>query len=84
MTLDTTRLRDLALSDTGFVFDPVTGHTFTVNATGLALLRLLKDGRTPEQLGRALADEFDVAGGEDLGRDVDEFVARLREQGLVR
>ena len=30
---DLNRLRDLALSDTGFVFDPCSGATFTVNAT---------------------------------------------------
>ena len=29
-----THLKDLALSDTGFVFDPYTGATFTTNATG--------------------------------------------------
>ena len=30
----------LALSGSGFVFDPVTGNSFTVNTTGLSILRI--------------------------------------------
>lgn len=28
------RLRGLALAETGFLFDPITGHTYTLNRTG--------------------------------------------------
>ena len=84
MSLDTNRLRDLAVSDAGFVFDPLSGHTFTVNSTGLAALRALKEGRTPEAVAEALRGAFELEGDEDLARDLDEFVARLREHGLVR
>jgi hypothetical protein len=37
-------LADLAVSDTGFVFDPFTGTTYTVNSTGLCLLHAFKEG----------------------------------------
>ncbi len=84
MTLDITRLRDLAVSDGGFVFDPVTGQTFTVNDTGLFVLRALKDARAVDEIAIAVASEFDADGSEDIARDVEGFVARLREQGLVR
>ncbi len=82
--LDLTRLRDLAVSDSGFVFDPMTGYTFTVNPTGLRVLQGLKSGETPERIAQGLLEEFDFEGGEDVPRDVDEFVDRLREHGLVR
>jgi PqqD family protein of HPr-rel-A system len=84
MTLDTTRLRDLAVSDGGFVFDPVTGQTFTVNDTGLFALRALKDAQRVDDIAASLASVFEVDGSEDIARDLDGFVARLREQGLVR
>jgi PqqD family protein of HPr-rel-A system len=83
-TLDTSRLRDLALSDQGFVFDPLSGYTFTVNPTGLLVLRLLKEGRPSAEIVRELQEAFDFDGGEDVGRDVDEMILRLREQGLVK
>ena len=39
-------LRRLAMNDSGFVFDPVNGDSFTVNSCGLTVLRLLKDGQS--------------------------------------
>lgn len=77
------RLADLAISDSGFVFDPYTGASFTVNATGLAVLRTLKEGRTTRaDLVDALRSGFEVR-GEDVERDVDEFVGLLHRFELV-
>lgn len=82
--LDFSRLRDLAVSDSGFVFDPMTGYTFTVNPTGLFVLQGLKRGESIEAISQGIPEEFDLEGGEDVSRDVDEFLSRLREHGLVR
>lgn len=76
------RLRDLALSDTGFVFDPYSGATFTVNATGLCILSALKDELTVTAIAARLAERFDVRGS-DLTRDVHEFIEALRQHGLA-
>lgn len=81
---DVSRLRDLAISDTGFVFDPLTGHTFNVNATALVLLRALKDGVMPQELSARLEAAFEREPDQDLSRDVEDFLSRLREHGLVR
>jgi PqqD family protein of HPr-rel-A system len=76
------RLKDLAISDTGFVFDPFSGATFTANAAALCILDGLKRGLTSEAVRAELATRFDVR-GEDLVRDVDDLVASLRLYGLV-
>jgi Coenzyme PQQ synthesis protein D (PqqD) len=76
------RLRDLALSESGFVFDPQTGHTFTVNSTGQIALRCLKDGMSPEETAERLREDFVADTRNDTGRDVQDFVAQLRECGL--
>ena len=82
--LDVTRLRDLAISDAGFVFDPLTGHTYNVNATALALLRALKDDRPRDAIAAELREAFELDPEHDVARDVDEFISRLREHGLIR
>jgi len=79
-----TRLRDLALSDTGFVFDPMTGHTFTVNLTRQLALRCLKDGMGPEAIAGRIAEELASEGVEDFGRDVHDFIQQLRDCGLAK
>jgi len=81
--LDPSRLRNLAISESGFLFDPVTGHTFNVNATGLAIVQAVKAGKSEEEVIDLLREEFEQEGGEDVARDVEEFLARLREHGLV-
>jgi PqqD family protein of HPr-rel-A system len=82
--LDVSRLRDLAISDTGFIFDPLTGHTYSANQTALAVVRALKAGESADAIVQQLADLFDTEPEDDLARDVDEFLVRLREDGLVR
>jgi PqqD family protein of HPr-rel-A system len=84
MIIEPLRLRELALSDSGFVFDPMTGHTFTVNSSGLFILRLLKDGVGDEEVGARLAEEFEMEAGEDPQRDILDFIAQLRECGLTK
>lgn len=76
------RLGDLALSDTGFVFDPYSGSTFTVNATGLAVLNALKEGLGRDGLAARVRERFDARGA-DVARDVDDFVAALRQYGIL-
>ncbi|HMU40429.1 MAG TPA: HPr-rel-A system PqqD family peptide chaperone [Pseudomonadota bacterium] len=79
--MSTAHLKDLALSDTGFVFDPYTGATFTTNASGLAILHALKEGRNRKEILSQLRDRFDVHG--DLETDLTEFIQLLRQHGVV-
>lgn len=72
-------LRRLALSDSGFVFDPVSGDSFTVNDTGLAILRQLQQGADLAGLLAALTAEF-VVTAETAERDAIEFAGVLRSR----
>lgn len=71
-------IQRLAISDNGFVFDPVTGHSFTVNATGLDLLRLMARGESVEAMVSHLIEAWDVD-PHMAERDLLEFAAELRK-----
>ena len=71
-------LNRLAVSESGFVFDPASGHNFTVNETGLLLLRLLLKEQRLDQILETLSNEFD-AEPREIERDVIEFFSALRE-----
>jgi len=75
-------LANLAISDTGFVFDPTTGATFTVNPTGLVVLRALREGAS---LGRVveLLDAAFATVSKEARDEVRDFVHTLRGHGLV-
>ena len=76
------RLSQLAISPSGFVFDPKTGSTFTVNETGRLILEGVRDGLGLSELAADLDGRYD-SGGADLERDVLEYVRLLRESGLL-
>ena len=71
-------LQRLAISESGFVFDPVSGHNFTVNETGLSILRLLQKSIKIEPVLAQLSEEYD-APKLDIERDVLEFAGVLRD-----
>lgn len=75
-------LRDLAISSSGFVFDPHSGATFTLNASGLAILLALRDGDGPAAIAGELRASFDDV-SPHVEQEIAEFLTTLRLQGLA-
>ena len=71
-------LQRLAISESGFVFDPASGQSFTVNETGLALLRLLQKSSDVQSIIGRLQQEYDI-GVTELERDIGDFQDELGE-----
>ncbi len=76
------RLKDLAISESGFLFDPYSGTTFTVNNTGKFILQLLMEGKVIEEIESGLRKRFEI-GDEDLRSDIYEFVNLLKENHFL-
>ncbi len=76
------KVKHLAISEDGFIFDPTTGNSFTTNETGLFILQLLKEGKTPEEIVQALVQEYEVD-EKEAERDVLDFMEKLRRYKLL-
>ncbi len=76
------RLKDLAISESGFLFDPHSGTTFSLNNTGKFILQLLMEEKGVDEMETALRDKFEV-GEEDLRNDIYEFVSLLKENHFL-
>jgi hypothetical protein len=76
------RLKDLAISESGFLFDPYSGATFTLNNSGKYIFQLLMEGIGIDEMESALRKRFEV-GEEDLRSDIYEFVDLLKEHHLL-
>ncbi len=68
----------IELSDSGFIFDPKTGSTFSLNHTGLKIVRLLRDGRNRDEIVIEVVKDYGIDAG-DAQRDVDDFIVSLKE-----
>ncbi len=51
---------NLAVSDSGFIFDPTTGESFSTNETGKEIIRLLRSGKTEADIRAYFSEQFDV------------------------
>lgn len=52
--------KNIAISDTGFVFDPSTGDSYTLNETGLEIVQLLKSGSTKDEIVDSMTQRYDI------------------------
>jgi hypothetical protein len=71
-------VKRLALSESGFVFDPVSGQSFTVNESGLAVLRLAQGAGEMPHILEQLAQQFEAT-VDEIKRDTLDFAERLKE-----
>ncbi len=75
------KLRRLAINEEGFIFDPETGNSYTVNETGLFILEKLRQGLSSEEIARLLGQEYDIS-PEEARRDLEDFLEVLVRYGL--
>jgi len=76
------RISQLAISEEGFVFDPTTGQSFTVNRGGLEILKGLSQGKEVPIIIQELRGVFEVT-PEDVERDVVDFIGQLKIYRIV-
>lgn len=70
------KLAKLAVSESGFLFDPETGQSFTLNKTGLATLNQLKRGASIDETANYLSQNYLVT-VEAAMNSVEAFVLQL-------
>ncbi len=73
----------LRISEQGTLFDPETGDSFTMNETGLVILRYLQEGITPDQVYDRLSQEF-ILNVEGFKRMLIDFKALLNSFQLLQ
>ena len=74
--------KNLALSDTGFVFNPTTGDSFSVNPIGLEILWLIKSEKSETDITQYLLDTYQTD-RETAEKDVYDFTRMLQTLKLA-
>jgi len=76
------RIARLAVNEEGFVFDPQTGESFTVNETGKTILKALIESKAQEGIAMKLTEQFNVS-HQEAQADVRDFLQHLRAYQLL-
>jgi hypothetical protein len=78
-----TRIKSgLRISDQGMVFDPSTGESFTLNPTGLAILKLLDQGAGENLIFEMISKDYQISRAE-FDRYYLDFISVLKSTQLL-
>mgnify|MGYP000396752917 CR=1 FL=1 len=76
------RLRELAMNQEGFAFDPSTGESYHLNQTAHLIIELLRAGSKEEQIVKKLAESYGID-SRTASEDIHDLLFQLRIHGLT-
>ena len=74
--------KKIAVSETGFIFDPTTGDSFSLNPTATEILNLLKEGKNEKEIKKEITENYDVD-ETTFERSFLDFIAMLRLYNMI-
>ena len=79
----TTKLKEnVAISESGFVFDPATGDSFSMNPIGVEIMNMLQAGNSQEEIFAHILSKFDVE-KDVFEQNYYDFMGMLRQFNLL-
>jgi len=73
---------NIAVSETGFLFDPNTGESYNLNKTGQFIFKLLQDNKDEKEILETVQSTYSVE-PQTLQRYMDDFVRMLQMFNLL-
>ncbi len=74
--------RNIAVSESGFLFDPSTGESYSLNDQGVEILNMLKENKTSAEITEYFVSEYEVD-SDDFERYLVDFTGMLKQFRLV-
>ncbi|HUX95353.1 MAG TPA: PqqD family protein [Bacteroidales bacterium] len=74
--------RNIAVSESGFLFDPTGGESYSLNEQGLEIINMLKEKKTNEEIANAITKNYDVA-RDDFEKYYYDFLGMLKQFKLI-
>ena len=74
--------KNIATSESGFLFNPATGDSYSANPLAAEIIEYLRQGLAPAEIKTQLLEKYDVDALR-LDRDWDDFMNQLRAANLL-
>jgi PqqD family protein of HPr-rel-A system len=74
--------KNIAVSESGFVFNPSTGDSFSVNQTANKILKLLQEEKTNKEIIAQLNKEFSIDVS-TIEKDLNDFLYQLNAFQII-
>ncbi len=74
--------KNIAISESGFIFNPGTGDSFSTNPIGAEIIQLLKDDKKPSEIIKVISSKYQID-GPSFEKDLEDFYSQLRDGSLT-
>jgi hypothetical protein len=74
--------KNIATSEAGFIFNPGTGDSFSVNNIGSEILVMFKENKSVNDVMESISMRYDVEKSQ-LEKDLEDFVSQLSGYNLI-
>jgi len=74
--------KNVAVSEAGLLFNPITGESFSVNPIGVEILRLIREEKNLDQINHEILLKYDVDRG-TFEKDYHDFIGILYNNNLL-
>lgn len=74
--------KNVAVSDSGFVFNPTTGESFSANPIGTEIIEMLKQGKSQDEIKERILENY-ITEQDIIDKDIFEFFELLKQYSLI-
>ena len=74
--------KNIAVSENGFLFDPATGESYSLNKTGQLIVKLISEGNSEAKIIESIQAKYDIESAA-LQRYLDDFIMMLQQMNLL-
>lgn len=74
---------NIIINDSGFVLDSNLGTSFSLNYTGIEILKMLKEGEKEKDILEKIVQQFEMKSMDTLKKDFDEFIFLLKQNKIL-
>ena len=74
--------KNIAVSDSGFVFNPTTGESFSVNPIGMEIIGMLKNETPTQEISNYILENFETD-APTIDKDLYDFITMLKQYDLI-
>lgn len=74
--------RNIAVSESGFLFDPTNGESYSLNEQGLEILNLVKENKSITEITEYITANYDIS-PDDFEKYYLDFMGLLRQFKLL-
>ena len=74
--------KNVAISDSGFIFNPSTGDSYSTNPIGIEIIQMLKDGKSVDEIKGYVNNTYQTD-STSIEKDLYDFVTMLDKYKLT-